>query len=61
MLLWFLQLSILDAVDTGVIPSHVGEPLYLSLGYEKIDEIRVPDDGKVEGFSQRVLLYRTQG
>jgi len=59
MLKWFLKLSKDDKTDTGVIPSHMGEPIYLSLGYENIDEVRVPDDGDVEGFSQRVLLYRT--
>jgi len=57
MLRWFQRLSVQDAVNTGVIPSHMGELVYLFLGYEKIDEIQVPDDGEVKGFSQRVLLY----
>jgi len=57
MLRWFQRFSVQDAVNTGVIPSHVGEPVYLGLGYERIDEIRVPDDGEVKGFSQRVLVY----
>jgi N-acetylglutamate synthase-like GNAT family acetyltransferase len=30
-----------DGVDQGVIPSHAGEPVYLSLGYERIGEMTV--------------------
>jgi hypothetical protein len=58
MLQCFLALSREDRVDTGVVPSHAGEPFYLSLGYEEIDQVRVPDDGDTRAFSQRVLLYR---
>ncbi|KUJ07815.1 uncharacterized protein LY89DRAFT_725553 [Mollisia scopiformis] len=57
MLQWFLVLSRHDKIDAGVIPSHMGELLYLALGYEKIDEVPVPDDGDTQGFSQRVLLF----
>lgn len=49
-----------DEVDQGVIPSHMGEPVYLSLGYEVIGEMTVPDDGEVKGFTQRVVLYRAK-
>jgi hypothetical protein len=48
------RLSVLDAVDQGVLPSHMGEPVYLRLGYEIIGEIQVPDDGEVNGFCQRL-------
>ena len=43
-----------------MIPSHMGKPVYKGLGYELIGEIHMPDDGEVEGFSHRVLVYRAQ-
>lgn len=57
MLEWGLHLSDMDGVDQGVIPSHMGEAVYLGLGYKVIGEIHVPSDGEVDGFSQRVLVY----
>ena len=60
MLQWGLRLTVLDAGDQGMIPSHMGKPVYKGLGYEVIGEIHMPDDGEVEGFSQRVLVYRAQ-
>ena len=58
MLQWGQRLSVMDAVDRGVMPSHLGEPIYKALGYEFIGEVHIPNDGEVEGFSQRVLVYR---
>ncbi|KAJ4292764.1 Acetyltransferase [Kalmusia sp. IMI 367209] len=60
MLQWGLRLCDMDNVDQGVIPSHMGEPLYLSLGYKVIGEITIPDDGDVKGFDQRVILYKAK-
>ncbi|CAI6336340.1 unnamed protein product [Periconia digitata] len=60
MLQWGLRLCEADSVNQGVIPSHIGEPLYVSLGYKVIGEIKIPDDGDVEGFTQRVALYSVQ-
>ena len=60
MLQWGLRLSDMDKVDQGVIPSHVGEPLYLGLGYKVIGEMHVPSDGEVDGFSQRVVKYKAK-
>ena len=60
MLHWGLSLADQDKVDQGVIPAHMGEPVYLSLGYEVIGEMTVPDDGEVKGFSQRVVLYSSK-
>lgn len=57
---WGQRLSDKDAVDQGVMPSHMGEPLYVSIGYEVIGENQIPDDGQVKGFSQRVLVYRAK-
>jgi hypothetical protein len=57
MLRWSLSLADYDGVDQGVMPSHMGEPLYLSLGFKVIGEMHVPDDGVVEGFKQRVIRY----
>ena len=61
MLHWGMRLCDHDAVNQGVIPSHRGEPLYIKLGYQIIGEINVPDDGEVEGFSQRVVVYQAKG
>lgn len=60
MLQWGLALCNQDGVDQGVIPSHAGEPVYLSMGYEVIGEMQVPDDGEVQGFSQRVAVYKAK-
>ena len=60
LLLWGLRLCDLDHVNQGVMPSHRGELLYTSLGYKAIGEIHVPDDGEVEGFSQRVVVYKAK-
>ena len=57
---WGLRLCAMDNVDQGVIPSHMGEPFYLRLGYHIIGEIHVPNDGEVEGFSQRVAVYKVK-
>lgn len=57
MLQWSLQLCDQDGVNQGVIPSHMGEPVYVGLGYKVIGEMQVPDDGEVKGFAQRVVLY----
>ena len=58
MLQWALCLSDMDKVDQGVIPSHMGEAVYLGLGYKTTGEIHIPSDGEVDGFSQRVLVYK---
>ncbi|UPK93728.1 hypothetical protein LCI18_004663 [Fusarium solani-melongenae] len=58
MLRWGLSLCNRDGVDQGVIPSHVGEPVYLWMGYQVVGEMEVPDDGDVEGFRQRVVVYK---
>ena len=60
MLEWGQRLSDKDVVDQGVMPSHMGEPLYLNMGYEVVGEIHIPDDGDVKGFSQRVMIYRAR-
>jgi hypothetical protein len=60
MLHWGQLLAVQDKVDQGVIPSHMGEPVYLSLGYEIIGEMTVPADGEVKGFTQRVVLYKAK-
>ena len=57
---WGLRLCDMDTVDQGFMPSHVGEPLYVGLGYEVIGEIRVPNDGEVDGFSQRVAVHKAK-
>lgn len=60
MLRWGQKLCDADAVDQGVIPSHIGKPLYRELGYKVIAEIGIPDDGEVKGFSQEVVVYRAK-
>jgi hypothetical protein len=60
MLRWSLRLCTQDTVDQGVIPSHVGEPVYLSLGFEVIGEMHVPDEGDTQGFTQRVAVYKAR-
>ncbi|KAL2680347.1 hypothetical protein Neosp_007944 [[Neocosmospora] mangrovei] len=60
MLRWGLSLCNRDGVDQGVIPSHVGEPVYLYMGYKVVGEMEVPDDGDVEGFTQRVVVYESK-
>lgn len=57
MLKWGLRLSKQDGVDTGVIPAHQGEPLYLSLGYKIIGEMEIPDHEGTKGFTQRVCIF----
>jgi GNAT superfamily N-acetyltransferase len=49
-----------DGVDQGVIQSHVGEPVFLSMGFELVGEMRVPDVGDVRGFTQRVAVYKAR-
>jgi hypothetical protein len=49
------------AFNQGVMPSHMGEPMYLHNGYERVGEAKVPDDGDVKGFKQRVLVYKSAG
>ena len=60
MLQWGLRFCDMDGVYQGVIPSHKGEPLYLKHGYNVVGEIHVPDDSDVEGFSQRVVIYKAK-
>lgn len=50
-----------DSVNQGVMPSHMGELLYVGMGNEIISETQIPDDGEVKGFSQRVVVYRAKG
>lgn len=54
------RLSVMDGVDQGVITSHMGQAVYVGMGYEIIGEITIPGDGEVDGFSQRVLVYRAK-
>ncbi|GAP84018.2 putative acyl- N-acyltransferases [Rosellinia necatrix] len=61
MLRWGQRLCDQDGVDQGVIPSHMGEQVYLGLGYSVIGEMHVPDDGIAQGFTQRVVVYRARG
>ena len=42
------------------MPSHMSEPLYVGLGYQVIGEIHIPNDGEVDGFSQRVVVYKAK-
>lgn len=56
-----LRLCDMDTVNQSVIPSHVVGPLYVALGYEVIGEIHIPNDGEVDGFSQRVIVYKAKG
>lgn len=60
MLQWGMRLCDMDTVNQGVIPSHRGEPLYIKLDYKVIGEIHIPNDGEVEGFSQRVVVYKAK-
>jgi GNAT superfamily N-acetyltransferase len=60
LLRWGLCMAELDGVNQGVIPSHMGEPVYRGLGYEFVGEIDVPGDDETEGFSLRVMSYRAQ-
>ncbi|KAI0118821.1 hypothetical protein GGR51DRAFT_570572 [Nemania sp. FL0031] len=60
MLKWGQQLCDQDGIDQGVIPSHMGEPVYLGLGYRVIGKMHVPDDGNAKGFTQRVTVYSAQ-
>ena len=60
MLQWGLRLCDMDKIDQGVMPAHRGEPLYMELGYKVIGEIHVPDDGEVDGFSQRVVVHHAK-
>ena len=58
MLQWGLRLCDKDTCNQGVMPSHLSEPLYVGLGYEVIGEMHIPNDGEVDGFSQRVVVYK---
>ncbi|GAW24786.1 hypothetical protein ANO14919_143800 [Xylariales sp. No.14919] len=60
MLRWGQRLCDQDGIDQGVIPSHMGEQVYLGLGYKVIGEMQVPDDGGAQGFTQRVAVYSAQ-
>ncbi|RWA04290.1 hypothetical protein EKO27_g10813 [Xylaria grammica] len=60
MLRWGQRLCDQDGIDQGVIPSHMGEQVYLGLGYKVIGEMQVPDDGVAQGFTQRVAVYSAQ-
>ncbi|KAI0399863.1 hypothetical protein F4802DRAFT_587731 [Xylaria palmicola] len=57
MLEWGLRLCDQDGIDQGVIPSHMGERVYLGLGYKVVGEMHVPDEGTAQGFTQRVAVY----
>ncbi|KAI1127105.1 hypothetical protein F5Y10DRAFT_243430 [Nemania abortiva] len=60
MLEWGQRLCDQDGIDQGVIPSHMGEQVYVGLGYVRIGEMHVPDDGEAQGFTQRVVVYTAQ-
>lgn len=60
MLQWGLRLCNIDAIDQGVMPSHMGEPVYVGLGYEVVGEMHIPNDGEIDGFSQRVVVYKAE-
>jgi N-acetylglutamate synthase-like GNAT family acetyltransferase len=55
---WGMQLSKTDAISQGVMPSHAGENNFFKLGFEKIDTIRVPDDGDAKGFDIAIGVYQ---
>nr|POE47695.1 delta(24)-sterol reductase [Quercus suber] len=58
---WGQRLADQDAVDQGVIPAQMAEQFYWSLNYEVIGEMHIPDDDEVEGFTQKVAVYKAQG
>lgn len=58
LLKWGMQLSSIDRVDQGVMPSYAGEKLFLRLGYKRIDTLRVPGDADGEGFDIAVVTYK---
>lgn len=60
LLQWGLRLCDMDAISQGVMPSHMAEPVYVGFGYEVVGEIRIPNDGEVDGFSQRVVVYKAE-
>ncbi len=60
MLKWGQRLCDQDGIDQGVIPSHMGEQVYLGLGYKVVGEMHIPDDGIAQGFTQRVAMYSAQ-
>jgi hypothetical protein len=44
-----------------VIPSVLGEQVYLRVGFKEIDGLLVvPDDGDQKGFSQKIFLYESK-
>ena len=53
-----MQLSSIDHVDQGVMPSYAGEKIFLKLGYEEIDTLHVPGDEDAQGFDIAVAIYR---
>ena len=57
LLKWGQCLSDMDGVDQGVVPSRMGEGVFVGMGYKVVGEIQIPGDGEVEGFEQRVLVY----
>ncbi|KAH7318671.1 hypothetical protein B0I35DRAFT_432674 [Stachybotrys elegans] len=41
---WGKSLADLDGMDQGVVAADMGEKLYMPLGYQKLDEVRVEDN-----------------
>jgi hypothetical protein len=54
-----MQLSSIDRVDQGAMPSYAGEKILLRLGYEKVDT-HVLGDENGQGFEIAVALYRVE-
>jgi N-acetylglutamate synthase-like GNAT family acetyltransferase len=55
---WGMQLADTDGVDQGVFATSMGASLFSHLGFDRIDEIQIPEDhdGK-DGFTIAVLKY----
>jgi len=60
LLRWGMQLSSIDRVNQGVMPSYAGEKLFLSLGYQKVDILPVPGDEDTHGFDIAVAIYKVK-
>ena len=47
----------MDGVGQGVLPSHMGEKLFLKLGYKPIDTLFVEGDEEAKSFHITVAIY----
>lgn len=58
---WGKSLADLDGMEQGVVATDIGEKLYTSLGYHKLDEVRVEDSAGPSPHSVSVGILKYYG